>query len=488
MNTDLQRELQKLERGALSTEQKAEKEIALRNRYEIDWGTIPGVDKPFLKQPGAEKFLFWLNLRPRFNKREIQMPGGHMEIVCSVTVYSKKTGEEVFEGPDCSCTTMESNYRFRFQERPEDEPQPTQAEARELKAAGKGRWKKFRKWVKGKQLPAAFYWFDRVDNPNIYDEYNKVRQIGQKRALVKAVRNMGALSEIFVADPSEWDIPDDDEGSPEIDAMYSEGGRRIVNVEAEQNWERREKEGMDKLTKEQLEIVERKTKATPPNEQREAVSDRTASLSTNDRTTGAYPSTVTATWKDAHVVHLSGDGLGQALLNFKSADLFMTWLEEKAVWAMVGDAVPQAREICNKLNIGFTEIALQVSSEAKERPLAPGRDGGGAEAEQHRTTPYSAPPAEIINGAEERVTSKRKIPVLSVNVSGAWVSCWDKKLWEFLKLAKGKECELIYQTKDDKKSIVGIKRIGTRTFTDGYVPDIQMGEDRPTTTGELFQQ
>lgn len=273
LNKDLQRELTKLAAKNLPAQEHQKEELALRERLEIDWGTIPGVDKPFLKQPGAEKFMFWLHLRPKFIKREVEGGNGHLEIVAHVIVYAKKTNEEVFEGPDCSCTTMESNYRFRFAERDAAEKPPTQDEANKLKAAGLGKWRKKAIWVHGKKTGDQWVWFDRVENPNIHDERNKVRQIGEKRALVKCIRNMGALSEIFVADPSEWDIPDEDEGSPSIDAQYTEGGRRIIQPEPVVTCSRCGKDrGFEnclenpcpmrptKYTPEQQKIVEEKTK------------------------------------------------------------------------------------------------------------------------------------------------------------------------------------------------------------------------------------
>lgn len=231
MNVDLARELGKLAgRDDLTPEARKKTETDLRRRLEIDWGTIPGVNKPFLMQPGAEKFLFWLMLRPQFHKTVIDLGNGHIEMTCYVTVYSKKTGEEVFQGPEASCTTMESNYRFRYTERGENEPIPTQDEAKKLKAAGLGKWVKKDQWVRGKNLGEKWVWFDRTENPNIWDERNKVRQIGEKRALVKAVKNMGALSEIFVASPDEWELGPEEgtEGSPDLDASFTPGGRKIV--------------------------------------------------------------------------------------------------------------------------------------------------------------------------------------------------------------------------------------------------------------------
>lgn len=262
LNVDLQRELKKLKPG-----EELDKDV--RKRLEIDWGTIPGVDKPFLMQPGAEKFLFWLNLRPKYEKREVDLGEGHMEVIAAVHLFHKKTHEPVFDGPECSCTTMETNYRFRFQERLDDAGnnlRPSEQEAERLKAQKLGKFIKKAIWARGKKKGEEWVWLDRVENPNIHDERNKVRQIAEKRALVKAVRNGGALSELFVTNPEEWELEQDEDynAGPTEDAQYSEGGRRIVNVTpkppvnetAEEAYARREKEQMEQLTPEQRSYVE----------------------------------------------------------------------------------------------------------------------------------------------------------------------------------------------------------------------------------------
>jgi hypothetical protein len=236
LNPDLQRELAKLaKRDYLVPAARVDQEKAIRRRFEIDWGTIPGVDKPFLMQPGAEKILFWLLLKPTYHNEEIDLCAGHLEMVSWVSLDSKKTKETVFDGPKCSCTTMEDNYRFRTMERdPLKTPNPTREEAERLKAAGLGRWRQKDQWVSGRKVGVEWIWLDRIENPNIWNERNKVRQIGQKRALVKAVRNCGALSEIFTSDPGEWDLPPESEdrvGNPYLDAQFTEGGRRMETVE-----------------------------------------------------------------------------------------------------------------------------------------------------------------------------------------------------------------------------------------------------------------
>lgn len=205
-----------------------------RKRLEIDWGTIPGVEKPFLMQPGAEKFIFWLELRPKYFNREVELGDGHLEIISHVVFLHKRTKEEVFEGPDCSCSTMEDNFRFMWAEKPAPcncwpvKPGCEGCKYKEDKIAlGMGRKRKVNEYRAGKKVGSRWAWQERVEIPNISNKRNAVRQIGQKRALVKGVRNMGAISEIFTQPPDEWDIPEEREDTPETEMDYTPGGRPI---------------------------------------------------------------------------------------------------------------------------------------------------------------------------------------------------------------------------------------------------------------------
>jgi hypothetical protein len=190
-----------------------------RKRLEIDWGTIPGVDKPFLMQPGAEKMMKWLQLRPKFITTSVDHPAGHLETISHVLLYSLLTGEEVFEGPDASCTTMETNFRYVWAEAKD----PGQDEKERLKLMGMGRNREV--WKRGSKV---WVWQVRIDNPNIWNERNKVRQMAEKRGLVKCLRQMGAISAIFNADPSEWNLGDEQEDELEAKQDYTPEGRRIL--------------------------------------------------------------------------------------------------------------------------------------------------------------------------------------------------------------------------------------------------------------------
>jgi len=194
-----------------------------RKALEIDWGTIPGVPKPFLMQPGAEKMMKWLQLRPKYHTRDVEHPAGHLEVVSHVVLYSLISKEEVFEGPDASCTTMETNFRYTWAEAPD----PGQDEKDRLKLIGMGQNRQVWKWIQ-KRRQQVWVWQVRIENPNIWNERNKVRQMAEKRALVKCLRNAGAVSQIFNSDPSEWNIGEETEDEYETAQDYTQEGRRVL--------------------------------------------------------------------------------------------------------------------------------------------------------------------------------------------------------------------------------------------------------------------
>lgn len=110
--------------------------------------------------------------------------------------------------------------------------------------------------------------------------------------------------------------------------------------------------------------------------------------------------------------------------------------------------------------------------------------GGSSVAGSSESPALSAPGP--INSAKESITKIKGIPVLIVNWKGIFLSCFHQKtLWEYLAAGVGKEAELVLSS--DKRNIEGIRRIGNREFEpDGKTPIIQMGEDRPKTTADLF--
>ena len=162
------------------------------------YGVIPGVQKPSLMQPGAEKICFMFHLVPHYDitKEPIEGLPGHREYTCTCSLYDSdgvKRGEAV-----ASCSTMESRYRWR--DGWEDTGQPIPSDARDRK-------QEYRKQGLGmKKVNGAWLWvrfIDRQENPDIADQWNTVCQMAQKRAFVRAVRSATAASDIFTQDIEE---------------------------------------------------------------------------------------------------------------------------------------------------------------------------------------------------------------------------------------------------------------------------------------------
>lgn len=487
LNVDLQKAMVKLDaRKDLNPKQRVDEEVALRRRLEIDWGTIPGVDKPFLMQPGAEKFLLWLNLRPRYTVREMEAPGGHLEVVASVTMYSKKTGEEVFQGPDCSCSTMETNFRYVWAEtvKPPDDIVDT------LKAQRMGRNFKQVKWVKGNRIE-QWVWQQRVEKPNIYDERNKVRQIGQKRALVKGVRNLGALSQIFTADPSEWEIEPDD-GGPEDEMDYTPSGRRIITAEGTspsgryQDTQRPAKEARGPAVESAPQV-----QGPAPYQVPQVVTAPAASAPDSQRPKHFIPKEksngkIVLTWPatDDGCAYLSGD-LARILPEIQKA-MLCTWFPNIKCHVIPATEASALRDIVVQHGYEYVEVSGSLSPAAPATPGTARQPDAAGDPKGATDLGRSAAPsaAQVIQWARPGKTTKTQAQYMDVKYGGYVLHCYNKDLHPFLSAGEGKEAELIL---DKKKCVVGIKRIGTRMFdADGKTPIVQLNEERPTTTASLF--
>jgi len=474
LNRDLQRELEKLrQRTDLNPEQKAKEGAALHSRLEIDWGTIPGVDKPFLMQPGAEKFMLWLNLRPSYVKREVEMTGGHLEMICSVNVYHKKTGEIVFEGPDCSCSTMESNFRFRWAEM----PKPPNDIADLKKAQKMGRNFKKKVYAHGKYTGEEWVWQERVENANIHDERNKVRQIGEKRALVKCIRNMGAISEIFTADPSEWDIPDEG-GSPEDDMDFTPAGRRIYTENGSSPSGRYQ------------------AQAKPAGEARGPKPEPAAPPKEQPKPTLKPNKKVLVTFypDKKEIAFLSGDA--KDLLPFFEKVCPLMWFDTRNAYAVAEVFLAELHAICEKHGYEWSESSVPPPSGARSPSASvsgtvPAASKRAASPPQGQTQPPAGKPhterevSGTVKDVKSGITSQKKIPYMDVQLSGSWYKCYNRDLFEFFGAAKGQEATIVV---NERQTIVGIRRIAAREFdVDGKTPVVQLNEERPRNTGELFR-
>lgn len=183
-------------------------ELMLRvMKKDIDYGVIPGTQKPTLLKPGAEKLAFLFNYIPTVELREVSLPDDHREFHCEITLHHRHSGDHVGDGV-ASCSTMESRYRWRKAQRtcPDCEGETI------IKGKSEygGGWLC---WQKKGGCGAKFADRDpniteqqvgKVENPDIADVYNTVKKIAKKRALTDAILTATGASSLFTQDVEDF--------------------------------------------------------------------------------------------------------------------------------------------------------------------------------------------------------------------------------------------------------------------------------------------
>ena len=195
---------------------------------DVDYGVIPGterkdkdgkdISKPTLLKPGAEKLCVLFNLDAQFNgdgnSEQIiveQLPDGtkirHMLVKRYCTIYSQVSGARL-GGASAVCTTLESKYAYRKAAR--ICPNCKKENIRRSKQADNDGDQGWYCWAKMGGCGAKFRSDDaaitgqvegRVPNVDVADQYNTCIRLGEKRALVAAVRQVTGASAIF---DEEW--------------------------------------------------------------------------------------------------------------------------------------------------------------------------------------------------------------------------------------------------------------------------------------------
>lgn len=193
--------------------------MQLAMRPNVHYGTIPGVDKPTLLKPGAEKLLVLFRLAPEYRSEKIWHEDGHLTVVVNCLLNHIPTGLKIAEG-EGMCTTRESRYAWRKGARVcPDCGQPAIIKGKPEYGGG---WLCYRakggcnsKWSDGTDQAQAFEetTLDRVPNPDLADSYNTVLKMADKRALMAAVLNGTAASDVFTQDME--DSGPDASGHPE---------------------------------------------------------------------------------------------------------------------------------------------------------------------------------------------------------------------------------------------------------------------------------
>tara|TARA_R100000458_G_C8275591_1_gene250709 strand:+ start:661 stop:1503 length:843 start_codon:yes stop_codon:yes gene_type:complete len=78
----------------------------------VHFGTVPGVDKPFLFQPGADKIHLMFNLMPRYEIVSKQETENLISYMVECSIIHRGTGN-VFGTALACCNSREDKYRFK---------------------------------------------------------------------------------------------------------------------------------------------------------------------------------------------------------------------------------------------------------------------------------------------------------------------------------------------------------------------------------------
>lgn len=169
----------------------------------VHYGRIPGVQKPSLLKPGAEVLNVTFRFAPSYRSERIFSDDGHLTVVAKCTLTHAPSGMVLGEGEGL-CSTRESRYAYRNAGRVC--PECGQEAIIKGKAEYGGGWVCFKK----RGGCGAKYADDdqriveqptgKVANPELPDAWNTCLKMADKRALVAAILNCTAASDIFTQD------------------------------------------------------------------------------------------------------------------------------------------------------------------------------------------------------------------------------------------------------------------------------------------------
>lgn len=168
---------------------------------DVDYGKVPGTDKPTLFKPGAEKLSVLFQLDVQLDNEKRWEGDEHLTVVSHATVFHAPSGARLGYGEGV-CTTREKKYAKRKADLkcPDCEAETVKRSKRE---------EGFYCWAKIGGCGAKFSAGDEritgqpageVDNPDLPDCWNTVVKMAEKRARVDAVLAVTGASALFTQD------------------------------------------------------------------------------------------------------------------------------------------------------------------------------------------------------------------------------------------------------------------------------------------------
>jgi len=183
-------------------------------------------------------------------------------------------------------------------------------------------------------------------------------------------------------------------------------------------------------------------------------------------------------WTDKASPIVRGDLTGAILDSFKK-HCNPTWGKDDW-WHIAPTATQTLKEMCAAYNYEFVEVF-------PAEKLPPNTQRGTDKLPPSKKKP-AKPPVEptLVKGTLERVSSgmtQKNSPTRQVKIGGFWFTSYVNPIFDSLDRGLGKDSELWV---DERKNIVGIKRIGSRMFdADGRTPIVDRDEPRG---GNLFEK
>lgn len=169
----------------------------------IDFGKVPGVSKPTLLKPGAEKLGVLFQLDVQITNEQTFGPGEHLTVTSRAVAFHIPTGKRVGYGEGL-CTTREKKYAKRRADRVC--PICNQPAIIKGKAEYGGGWVCFkRKDGCGEKFPdddqcITSQQVGDIENPDLPDAWNTVIKMAEKRARVDVILAVTGASALFTQD------------------------------------------------------------------------------------------------------------------------------------------------------------------------------------------------------------------------------------------------------------------------------------------------
>lgn len=202
----------------------------------LDFGVIPGTEKPTLLKPGAEKITKLLGCFDDYEIldviRDWEKPFFHYEVKC--TLYDMTSGVRVSSGIG-ECNSFEAKYKYRWL--PEwklDDDQKKRKDRMRFRV------------IKYKSPKTGSFKLYRFDNDDVYTIVNTIMKMAKKRAHIDASLSAGRLSDLFTQDLEE--IIDDRTPEPIEEKLITSAWKTKIN--------KLMKDLTDKFEVEQVEIWE----------------------------------------------------------------------------------------------------------------------------------------------------------------------------------------------------------------------------------------